>query len=329
MDRKQLSGMTKFAILGTGALGGFYGGLLARAGFDVHFLMRSDADYVKAHGLRVDSKLGDFHLPQVNVYKDVHAMPKCECIILALKSTQNHILPELLPPLMHDESIVLVLQNGLHVEQETRAVVGPGLVAGGCCFLCSNKVGPGHIRHLDYGKIIMGAYRGLDDTEDGPSMERLMSIQQDMVAAGIDCQATASLTEARWRKLMWNIPFNGLSVILNSRTDRIMQIQVSRELAESIIREVRQTACDCGHFIEPEFVKRMMDHTDEMVPYDSSMRLDFLAGRAIEVEAIFGNALRAANRAKVQSPIVQVLYQQLKFLADQRPALSKKSIMAS
>ena len=313
--------MTKFAIIGTGALGGFYGGLLARAGFDVHFLMRSDAEYVKVHGLRVDSKLGDFHLPQVNVYSNVHAMPKCDCIIVALKSTENHVLPELLPPLMHDESIVLVLQNGLHVEQATRAVVGPGRVAGGCCFLCSNKVGPGHIRHLDYGKIVMGAFRGLDDTEDGPSMERLVSIQHEMVAAGIDCQATESLTEARWRKLMWNIPFNGLSVILNSSTDRIMKVPDSRALAESIIHEVRETACDCGHFIEPEFVQRMMDHTDEMVPYDSSMRLDFLAGRPIEVEAIFGNALRAASRARVASPIVQVLYQQLKFLADQRSNL--------
>ena len=310
--------MTKFAIIGTGALGGFYGGLLARAGFEVHFLARSDAEHVKVHGLSIDSKLGDFHLPQVNVYSNVHAMPKCDCILLALKSTQNHVLPELLPPLMHDEAIVLVLQNGLHVEQETRAVVGPGHVAGGCCFLCSNKVGPGHIRHLDYGKILLGAYRGLDDTEAGPSPLRLVSIQQDMATAGIDCQIAESLTEARWRKLMWNIPFNGLSVILNSSTDSIMKFPDSRELAESIIREVRQTACDCGHFIEPEYVKRMMDHTDDMVPYDSSMRIDFLAGRPIEVEAIFGNALRAANRAKVQSPIVQVLYQQLKFLADQR-----------
>ncbi len=313
--------MTKFAVIGSGAVGGFYGGLLARAGGDVHFLMRSDAEYVKVHGLRVESKLGDFHLSQVNVYTCVHHMPKCDCVLLALKSTQNHVLPDLLPPLLHDESIVVVLQNGLHVEQAVRAVVGPGGVAGGCCFLCSNKVGPGHIRHLDYGKILMGPYRGLDDSEAGPAMEHLERIQQEMIAAGIDCQTTESLSLARWRKLMWNIPFNGLSVILNSSTDRIMGFPDSRALAESIIREVRQTACDCGYAIEPEFVQCMMDNTDDMVPYDSSMRLDFLAGRPIEVESIYGNALRAAERANVQSPIMRVMYQQLKFLADQRPSL--------
>jgi 2-dehydropantoate 2-reductase len=314
--------MTRFAVVGTGALGGFYGGLLARAGAEVHFLMRSDAEYVKLHGLRVDSKLGDFHVPHVNVYSSVSDMPKCDCILLALKSTQNHLLTDLLPPLLHSDSLVLVLQNGLHVEQATRAVVGPGRVAGGCCFLCSNKVGPGHIRHLDYGKILMGPYRGLDDSEAGPSMQLLKSLQEEMIAAGIDCHLTDSLTWARWRKLMWNIPFNGLSVILNASTDRIMEFPESRALAESIIREVRQTACSCGHEIEPEFVQYMMDHTDEMVPYDSSMRLDFLAGRPIEVESIYGNALQAAERANVHSPIMRVMYQQLKFLADHRANLS-------
>ncbi len=310
--------MTKFGVIGTGALGGFYGGLLARAGSDVHFLARSDAEYIRSHGLRIESKMGDFHLPAVNVYAGVNHMPKCDCILLALKSTKNHLLPELLPALLHDDSIVLVLQNGLHVEQVAREVAGPGRVAGGCCFLCSNKVGPGHIRHLDYGRILMGPYRGLDDSEAGPSMERLLLIQQQMTSAGIDCNTTESLTLARWRKLMWNIPFNGLSVILNASTKRIMQSPDSRALAESIIREVRQTACDCGHTIEPAFVQSMMDDTDEMVPYDSSMRLDFLAGRPIEVEAIYGNALRAAERASVQSPIMRVMYHQLKFLAEHR-----------
>ncbi len=310
--------MTRFGVVGTGALGGFYGGLLARAGKEVHFLMRSDAEYVRTHGLQVDSKNGDFHVANVNVYSDVREMPQCDCILLALKSTQNHVLPDLLPPLIHSDSMVLVLQNGLHVEQATREVVGAGKVAGGCCFLCSNKVGPGHIRHLDYGKILMGPYRGLDDKELGISMDRLLGLQQEMISAGIECQTTESLSWARWRKLMWNIPFNGLSVILNSSTDRIMAHPESRALAKSIIQEVRQTACDCGHEIEPEFVQYMMDHTDEMVPYDSSMRLDFLAGRPIEVEAIYGNALRAAERLQFHAPIVRVMYQQLKFLADRR-----------
>lgn len=308
----------RFAIVGTGALGGFYGGLLVRSGQEVHFLMRSDADHVKSHGLRVDTKLGDFHLPNVNVYTNPSEMPECDCVIVAMKSTQNDQLANLLPPLVGPNSMVLVLQNGLHVEQATREVVGPGRVAGGCCFLCSNKVGPGHIRHLDYGKILMGPFKGMDDDEDGISMDRLIEVRDIFRATGIECEVTERLTWARWRKLMWNLTFNGLSVILDSSTDKIMKHPHSRALAKSILNEVRQTATDCGHFIEPEFVDYMMEHTDEMVPYDSSMRLDYKAKRPMEVEVIYGNAIRAAAKHGVKAPIIESMYRQLHFLADHR-----------
>ncbi|MFN6162396.1 MAG: putative 2-dehydropantoate 2-reductase [Planctomycetota bacterium] len=307
-----------YAILGTGALGGFYGGLMARSGLDVHFLFRSDFDHVVQRGLRVDSKNGDFYLPSVQAYRRVEEMPRVDCVIVGLKSTQNHLLASLLPPLLGEESTVLVLQNGLHVEQATREVVGPGRVAGGCCFLCSNKVGPGHIRHIDYGRILFGPYRGLEDDEPGPSQGRLEAVERDLKNAGIECQLTQDLTTARWRKLMWNIPFNGLSVILNASTDVIMGDADSRNLARRISEEVRQTACLCGSAIEPEFVDWVIDHTDEMVPYDSSMRLDFNNGRPIEVEAIYGNAMRHAARHGVQTPLLTPLFQQLKVLAAHR-----------
>ena len=308
----------KFAIIGTGALGGFYGGLLAKNGQDVHFLIHSDIDFIREHGLRVDSKLGDFHISTVQAYGTPEEMPKCDCIIVALKSTQNHLLEKLLPPLMHDQSVVLVLQNGLHVEQKAREVAGEGRVAGGCCFLCSNKVAPGHIKHLDYGRILMGPYQGMNDDESGPERKILDDIASRLRNTGIECSTTNNLSVARWRKLMWNIPFNGLSVVLGASTDAVMRHPHSRELAEAIMEEVRLTACACGHNIEPEFVKYMMDNTDEMVPYDSSMRLDFLAGRPIEVESIYGNAIRAAARRQVTAPLTHNLYRQLHFLADKR-----------
>jgi 2-dehydropantoate 2-reductase len=164
----------------------------------------------------------------------------------------------------------------------------------------------------------MGPFQGLDDQEPGPLMDKLNEVRDLLRATGIECETTHSLTLARWRKLMWNIPFNGLPVILNSSTDKIMKDPDARALAKSIIQEVRQTACDSGHFIEPEFVDYMMEHTDDMVPYDSSMRLDFLAGREIEVESIYGNALRAAERSNLEPKLVRMMYQQLKFLAKTR-----------
>lgn len=310
----------RYSVLGTGALGGFYGGLMARQGLDIHFLLHSDYEHVIEHGLRVDSKLGDFHLPNVNAHARSQDMPKCDVAIIGLKSTQNHLLEELLQPILHQESIVLVLQNGLNVEQTVRGIVGPERVAGGCCFLCSNKVGPGHIRHLDYGRIVFGAYRGIDGKDPGPSKEILQQILDDMVASGIEAYLTDDLPTTKWKKLMWNIPFNGLSVLLNASTDAIMGDADSRLLARRISEEVRQIAQAAGSPIEPSYVDWVIDHTDDMVPYDSSMRLDFLGGRPIEVEAIYGNALQEANRCGFSAPIVMTMYQQLKFMAGHRVA---------
>lgn len=308
----------RYCVLGTGALGGFYGGLMAKRGLDIHFLLHSDFEHVVKHGLRVDSKLGDFHLPKINAYAKPHDMPKCDVAIVGLKSTQNHLLEDLLKPILHKDSIVLVLQNGLNVEQTARGIVGPSRVAGGCCFLCSNKVGPGHIRHLDYGRIVFGAYRGIDGSDPGPSTQMLQEVLQDMVASGIEAYLTEDLPTTKWKKLMWNIPFNGLSVLLNASTDAIMNDPDSRLLARRISEEVRQIALAAGSPIEPSYVDWVIDHTDDMVPYDSSMRLDYLNGRAIEVEAIYGNALQEAQRCGFAAPIVMTMYQQLKFLAGHR-----------
>lgn len=299
-------------------MGGFYGGLMAKRGLDIHFLLHSDFEHVVKHGLRVDSKLGDFYLPKINAYAKPQEMPKCDVAIIGLKSTQNHLLEELLKPILHEDTIVLVLQNGLNVEQTAREIVGPSRVAGGCCFLCSNKVGPGYIRHLDYGRIVFGAYRGIDGTDPGPSQSLLQRILDDMIASGIEAYLTDDLPTTKWKKLMWNIPFNGLSVLLNASTDAIMGDPDSRSLARRISEEVRQIAESAGSPIEPSYVDWVIDHTDDMVPYDSSMRLDFLNGRPIEVQAIYGNALQEAQRCNFHAPIVTTMYQQLKFMASHR-----------
>ena len=143
----------RYAILGTGAVGGFYGARLQKAGLDVHFLLHNGYEHVSKHGLIVESPDGDFPLPQVHAYNDVNKIPRCDVVVVTLKTTQNHLLPQLLPNIVKDDGVVLVLQNGLGVEPEIAQIVGSERVIGGLCFLCSNKVGPGHIRHLDYKEI--------------------------------------------------------------------------------------------------------------------------------------------------------------------------------
>lgn len=304
------SRMDRYAIIGSGALGGLYGGMLARAGKEVHFLFRSDYEYVKQNGLHVESPWGDFTLPEVHAHQSTETMPPCDVTIVGLKTTANSTLAESLPSPTRGGGLVLVLQNGLDVEADSAAVVGEDRVLGGCCFLCSNKVGPGHIKHLDYGRIVFGEYRPLTPEVS----DRCAEICEDLVSAGIEAEATANLLMARWRKLMWNITFNGLSVALNASTEELIDNPDSLALCECIVREVHSAAARCGVSIPEKMVTKTIDNTRTMVPYDSSMRLDYLHHRAMEVESIFGNPLRTAAAHGAQMPRVEMLYQQLRYL---------------
>ncbi|MEM9644384.1 MAG: putative 2-dehydropantoate 2-reductase [Planctomycetota bacterium] len=303
------TGKRTYAIIGTGALGGLYGAKLAAAGHDVHFLLNSDFEHVRSNGLRVESVWGDVHLKDVNAHQIPDTMPPCDVSIVGLKTTNNHLLKDLLPAPTVGGGVVLVLQNGLDVEADTASVVGEERTLGGCCFLCSNKLGPGHIKHIDYGRIVFGEYAG-----GSTVTSRVNAISEDLTAAGIENKTTDDLLLTRWRKLMWNITFNGLSVVCDSATDDLIAASEGEALADSVIREVHAAAKACGVEIPEEAIAMTLDHTRKMVPYDSSMRLDFLNKRPMEVEAIFGNPLRAAHANGFAATRIEMLYRQLKTL---------------
>ncbi len=140
-------------------------------------------------------------------------------------------------------------------------------------------------------------------------------IEADFRRTGIDITPTEDLGKTRWSKLMWNIPFNGLSVVLSALTDRIMAVPATAELAEQLMREVHAAAAGCGSVIDESLIDKLLNDTRKMVPYASSMLLDYQQGRPMEIEAIFGNPLRAARAAGVSVPRIEMLYQQLIFLS--------------
>ncbi len=309
-----------FAVLGVGAVGGLYGGLLARQGYEVHFLARSDFQHLSSYGLQVDTPLGDFHL-QPSVYQNVKSMPQVDCVIVSWKTTANHHLPALLEHFQQSKPVVLVLQNGLNIESSAAEVVGAESVLGGCCFLCSNRIGPGHIKHLDYGRIALGRYvepvassLSSDSSSSSTHSLRMLAVVQALRETGIEIHVSDSLAEIRWKKLAWNIPFNGLSVVLNADTAEIMNDAQACKLAEELMEEVAHSAKACGVVVGRDHIDKMLTDTRVMVPYASSMLLDFQHRRPMEVEAIFGNPLRAALAAGYHPQKIEMLYRQLKFI---------------
>ncbi len=305
--------MRSYAIIGTGALGGFYGAKLQQAGLDVHFLVNSDYQHVKTFGLTIQSKDGDFRLPSVQAYNHSSQMPACDVVVICLKTTHNHLLPTILPDLLKPSSIVIVLQNGLGTEAEIAGMLdAQAQILGGLCFICSNKIAPGHIHHLDYGEIKLGGYtNNYQAVAISPMME---NIATDFRSAGIPVSLCNNLLLARWQKLVWNIPYNGLSVVLNATTDRLMANSHTSALVTRIMGEVQLAAAAYNCQITDEFIQTMLAYTIKMTPYRTSMKIDYDEGRPLEIAAMFGNPLRWARAKGIDLSSIEMLYRQLQFL---------------
>ncbi len=312
--RDQLS----YAIVGTGALGGFYGSRLQASGCEVHFLLHRDYEHVRVHGLQIESPIHSLQLPQVNAYANVADMPACDVVVVALKTTQNHLLPDLIPPIIKPNGIVLVLQNGLGGEDQVAAIVGSDRVMGGLCFISANKIGLGRIRHIDYGTVKLADYAsGYIPQGITP---RMIRIGADFEQAGIPIVLAPDLLQTRWEKLVWNIPFNGLSVVLNATTDQIMQDPLTRQLAQHVMEEVVAGAAACGRILSETIVADMLARTEKMAPYRTSMKVDYECCRPLEVEAIVGYPLHQAQQAGTHLLRIEMLYTVLTALDRQNRA---------
>lgn len=299
----------RYGVIGTGAIGGYYGAKLARSGQDVHFLFHSDYDYVREHGLRVNSGDGGFHLDHVNAYQDVRQMPKCDVVIVALKTVHEQMLREMLPPLLADGTVVLLIQNGMGMEQDVEQMVPGVKLAAGLAFICCSKTHPGVIDHLDLSGLNVGNYNAPQETID-----RMIA---EMVSADIDARNVDYL-EARWRKLLWNMPFNGLSVALHTDTDALVRNDATRRLLRAMTQEVIEAAHAVGvKGLTDRDADAMIEMTTKMRPYKPSMRLDWDYHRPMEVYYLYTRPIEEARRAGQDMPLHRMLEAELKFMEEE------------
>ena len=307
-----------YSVIGTGAVGGYYGSLLQRSGKEVHFLLHSDYEHVKRYGLTIVSPSGDFILPQVNAYNDPRIVPRCDVTIVALKATANGVLPDLLPYVVNENGIVLLLQNGFSQEELIAEIAGVKTIIAGLCFICTTKTGPGAICHQDYGAVILAQF-----TKDGsPSgiTEVMRQIAADLALAGVSVDMAPDLIEARWRKLAWNIPFSGLTTLFQVDTAHIINSPAMRRLAKDLMYEVLEGASALGRTIPESFVNKMMANTGEMRPYFPSMKLDFDAGKTLELDAMYKKPLEASAAHGKRLTRIEMLYEELSFLQEKSRA---------
>ncbi|MDO8540101.1 MAG: 2-dehydropantoate 2-reductase [Opitutaceae bacterium] len=300
---------SSIAIVGAGALGSYYGGRLALAGSDVRFLMRRDREFVRQHGLALRERDGVRRLERVPVFASAAEIGPVDLVVVTLKTTANASLPETLPPLLARDTAVLTLQNGLGNEEFIASIVGGERVLGGLCFVATTREGPGEVvGYHTPGAITMGEL-------GRPASERTHEVGALFAGFGVKMRVVDNLAEARWQKLIWNVPFNGLAIARGGiTTAEILGTPAIAAEVRPLMDEIAATANHLGYRISEPFIQSQIDLTPPMGAYKPSSLVDFLAGREVEVEAIWGEPLRVAQAAGVSMPRLAVLYADLKRL---------------
>lgn len=299
---------SSIAIVGTGAIGGYYGAQLARSGVDVRFLARSDLSTLRQDGLEVRLPTETFSLHPVKVFGTPEEIGPVDLVIVSLKATANGALDSLVPPLLHERSAILTLENGLGSDEILAAKFGAHRVLGGLCFICVNRIGPGRVWCLQPGSLALAEF-------ERAATDRLRELADTFLKAGVQTSVSDNLAEVRWRKLVWNVPFNGLSIAAGGvTTDRILASSALEEEVRALMAEVVDGAAHLGHVIPRSFIDKQVNLTRPMGPYKPSSLIDYLAGREVEVEAIWGEPLRRATAAGAKMPRLAFLYALLKQL---------------
>jgi 2-dehydropantoate 2-reductase len=317
----------KIAVVGCGALGSYYGAKLCQAGHEVHFLLRSDYDTVRQNGVWIESVEGSFHV-QPRCARDPKEIGPVDWVLIGLKTTANSLFPQLLPPLAGPQTAVLTLQNGLGNEPAVAAAVGAEKTLGGVCFVCLNRVAPGRIRHIAHGAVILGEFGRLPQ-------QRTHLICQAIADTGISCKVIGNLEQARWEKLVWNIPFNGLGVagaagleaVLKGQippgtklqgclpTDVLLTHPVWQRLVRELMLETIAAARAQGFDVPESAADHQIERTRQMGAYKASTLLDFEAGRELELDGLFMEPLRRARQAGVPCPRLECLCRVLSGMA--------------
>jgi 2-dehydropantoate 2-reductase len=299
--------MKKFLIIGAGAIGSFYGGKLAQAGAEVSTISRSDFDVVKKNGIEVKSCLGDFHFSPQKVLRDVGDYDeKPDFILVATKVLPEISVPDLIRPALAPYTSIILLQNGIHIENEIAKSFPQHHLISALAFVCVSKIAAGKIHHQDYGRLIVGDFpRGIS--------AKSLELVELWRKSGLPVESSENIQTERWKKLVWNAAFNPISVLFGGLdTKEILENEEAKNLVENVMREVCILAEIDGCKLPENIVEKNIEMTQKMMPYKTSMLLDFEAKRRMEVEAILGNAVRFAKIKNIAVPHLAKVYALLK-----------------
>ena len=301
---------SSIAVIGAGAVGCYYGARLAEAGHDVRFLLHGDVDAVRRDGFHLTSHLGDLHLPSPTVAEsaqDLAADGAVDWLLVTLKSCDLGQTAALANPLLGADTRVLAIIDGIGIEDELAEMLRRYGIFGGLGFIGVGLPRPGRIMHREFGALEIGHHG-----DDADALDDAVALWEATVVAA---RPTDCLMRARWHKMLWDVPFNGLSVAAaGANSDYILETPALRDFARRVMDEIAVLAnADLAAKGLPriedtdaacERAVRLMGTTEKHIP---PAGVEFVRQRPLEVEAMFDRPLRRAEELGIEMPLTGVL----------------------
>ena len=298
----------RIAVFGTGGVGGYFGGRLARAGEEVTFIARGEhLRAIRTKGLKVDSTEGDFVIDPAKATDDVSEVGEVDLVILGVKAWQVPEAARAIKPIVGAHTTVLPLQNGVDAVSQLVNELGTESVVGGLCRIVSYVVEPGHIRHAGFEpSIIIGEL-------DNQHTDRIATIEQVFKRAGLNILIAKDIQIALWTKFLFIASFSGVGAMANAPAGVLRSDPKWRNYIIKAMEEIYALAHARGIKLPPDSIDKVMSSVDGL-PDDatSSMQRDIAAGKPSELESQNGAVVRMAREAGVEVPTHDLIYQTLK-----------------
>ena len=293
----------KIAIIGTGGVGGYFGAKLAKAGFDVTFLARGEQlKAILAMGLKVKSILGDFEVENLKATDKITDIEHPDLVIIAVKAWQIKDIRDDLKKIIHADSFILPLQNGVLAAEELSEKIDQKNILGGLCRIISKIESPGIINHFGVSPTItIGEI-------DGPRSERLIQIKKVFVEAGIDTIISDDINTELWRKFIF-ICVSGLLAVTKTTYGELRALKETRQMMINLFTEIYLLSQKMGLKIESDFIEKSVFAIDAL-PYDSTSSLtrDVWEGKPSEIDYQNGTVVRLGVEHGVDTPINRFVY---------------------
>ncbi|MCJ7433085.1 MAG: 2-dehydropantoate 2-reductase [Anaerolineales bacterium] len=294
----------KIAIMGSGGVGGYYGGLLALQGHEVTFIARgAHLQAIQEKGLQVKSIHGDFKVSPARAVADPAEVGAVDLALICVKTYDTESVARLILPLVGPQTSVLSLQNGIDAAERIGKIVGMNHVLGGVTQVSSALEAPGVIKQVSqFRRIVLGEL-------DGSVSTRAQSIEKTLKETGITAEITPTIYIALWAKLVFISAASGLGALTRLPMGEYRAVPEARAIIISLMKEVEAVARAQGVALEADVVQKSLEFMDNAAPHiKASMQLDVEAGRKSEIEAIIGVIGRKWRELGVPTPTADFVY---------------------